>query len=81
MITTSKTGEQFEKLPNLGTATFIQTLPPEYQAFQVFWNASYWLAKFYHQRDSPLLLNPGDRLTVLGMDGITLLIVPETENA
>ena len=74
MMTTSK---RFEKLTNLGTGIFIQTLPPEYQAFQVHWKSSYWLAKFYHHRDSLTLLQPGDRVTVLGMEGITLSIVPE----
>ncbi len=72
--------QSFGAPPNLGVGTFIQILP-EYQSVQVYWQATYWLAKFSGQnvKLDRISLKPYDPVIVLAIEGIELIIELSSE--
>ncbi len=57
-----------------GTGIVEETIT-ETQSGRVKFQATYWPARYYGQ-DNQVTLLPNDQVTVLGRQGITLLVVP-----
>ncbi len=57
----------------LGTGTVEETINPKYPG-RVKYKATFWPAQFYNQQEQVTLL-PNESVTVVGRQGITLLVV------
>lgn len=67
---------QVELFPELGIGNVVETIEPPECRGRVQFRASQWPARFYHL-DCPLTLKPGSAVVVVGMEGITLLVIPD----
>ncbi|MCG8361720.1 MAG: NfeD family protein [Pseudanabaenales cyanobacterium] len=47
---------------------------------RVYFQATYWPARFY-QSDCQLTVLPGDLVTIVGRQGLTLLVKPKVANS
>lgn len=59
----------------VGTGIVEETITPKYPG-RVKYRATYWPAQFYNQQEQMTLL-PDAPVTVVGRQGITLLVVPK----
>jgi len=66
---------QVEMFPETVQATVEQRIAPN-QPGRVKFLGSYWPAKLY-KPDEQIILEPSQRVLAVGIEGITLLIVPE----
>jgi membrane protein implicated in regulation of membrane protease activity len=64
--------EKFDE-PMLGIVE--ETIAP-YRPGRVKGMGSYWPARFYQEEDNEMILQPNEAVFIIGITGITLLVVP-----
>ncbi|MEY3870754.1 MAG: NfeD family protein [Microcoleaceae cyanobacterium] len=64
--------EKFDE-PMLGIVE--ETIAP-YRPGRVKGMGSYWPARFYEEEDNEMILQPDEAVFIIGITGITLLVVP-----
>ena len=67
---------QIELFAELSIGTVSECIQPPTGRGRVKFRASQWPARYYYG-DCPLTVKEGDKVVVLGMEGITLLVLPE----
>jgi len=67
---------QVELFPEPCIGNVVETIEPPECRGRVRFRATQWPARFYYL-DCPLTLKPGSAVVVVGMEGITLLVIPD----
>ncbi len=72
-VKSAPTAHEIKLFPSTGTGTVAETITPEHPG-RVRYQATYWPARLY--RDEQITLVPNDKVQVVGRQGLTLLVVP-----